>query len=117
MRNKRTLAGRREFKRRLLIENLESRRLLAATDLASISGRVYDDFSGNGYDAGEEVVGAALSLYRDSGNGTFEPTTDSLVASANSDGSGRYEFPRLTSGNYFVSQPADKLQRLCCVEC
>lgn len=106
MRNKRTLAGRREFKRRLLIENLESRRLLAATDLASISGRVYDDFSGNGYDAGEEVVGAALSLYRDSGNGTFEPTTDSLVASANSDGSGRYEFPRLTSGNYFVSQPA-----------
>ena len=106
MRNKRTSARRREFKRRLLLENLESRRLLAATDLASISGLVFNDYSGNGYGAGEEIAGAAVSLYRDSGDGIFQSAVDTSVGSTATGADGRYEFSRLTAGNYFVVQPA-----------
>ena len=106
MRNKRTLARRREFKRRLLLENLESRRLLAATDLASVSGLIYDDFSGDGYQAGEEIAGASVSLYRDTGDGSFQPSVDALVGTATTAADGRYQFTRMTSGNYFVVQPA-----------
>ena len=106
MRNKRTLARRREFKRRLLLENLESRRLLAATDLASISGLIFNDYSGNGYNAGEEIAGATVSLYRDTGDGIFQSAVDTSVGSTSSGADGRYQFSRLNSGNYFVFQPA-----------
>ena len=106
MRNKRILARRREFKRRLLLENLESRQLLAATDLASISGLVFDDFSNNGYQAGEEIAGASVSLYRDTGNGSFQSSSDTLIESTTSSGTGRYQFSRVTAGNYFVVQAA-----------
>ncbi len=107
MRSKRNVARRRRQKRRLLLEGLESRRLLAvATDLASISGLVFDDFSGNGYNAGEEVSGATMSLYRDNGDGVLESASDSFVQSVSTAGDGRYAFSRLTAGNYFVQQPA-----------
>jgi len=53
--------------------------LAAATDLASILGTVFDDFSGNGLDPGEEVVGATIELYRDDGDGSFERATDDVL--------------------------------------
>ncbi|EMI54769.1 SpaA isopeptide-forming pilin-related protein [Rhodopirellula sallentina] len=89
-------------------ESLESRKLLAvATDLANLSGRVFDDFSGDGYTAGEEVAGASLTLYRDDGDDLFEPDAgDVQVATATTDADGRYTFERLTAGQYFVLQPS-----------
>ncbi|MCA9209538.1 MAG: hypothetical protein KDA55_14335, partial [Planctomycetales bacterium] len=64
---------RQEARRRLVgFEPLEGRRVLAATDLASILGLVFDDATGNGYTAGEEVVGATVNLYADDGDGVFE---------------------------------------------
>ncbi|QDT07547.1 hypothetical protein K227x_59750 [Rubripirellula lacrimiformis] len=90
------------------LESLEDRRLLvAAIDLADVVGQVFDDFSGNGYDVGEEVSGAALDIYRDDGDGVFEPGTgDVEVAMAMTDSNGNYRFERLTAGDYFVLQPA-----------
>ncbi|MDB4694902.1 hypothetical protein OAF47_00375 [bacterium] len=93
-------------RRRLFLESLENRRLLVATDLASVTGLVFDDFSGNGYDAGEEVASAALSLYRDNGDGVFQQGTDQLVTTTTTGSDGRYSFNRVSSGGYFVFQGA-----------
>ncbi len=89
-------------------ERLEDRRLLvAATDLTNIAGRVFDDFSGNGFDAGEQVAAAALDLYRDDGDGVFEPGAgDPVIRMTMTDANGNYVFERLTEGSYFVLQPA-----------
>lgn len=106
MRRKRGRDAQMRPRRRLFLEALENRRLLVATDLASISGLVFDDFSGNGYDAGEEVSGASLALYRDNGDGSFQQGSDTLVTSATTAGDGRYVFQRLTAGGYFVFQSA-----------
>ncbi len=93
--------------RNLRVESLESRRVLAAaTDLASITGRVFDDFLGNGFDLGEEVSGAMLELYLDDGDGEFEPDSDDGVLRMTMSGSdGRYQFARLPAAGYFVVQP------------
>ena len=88
--------------RRLFLESLENRRLLVATDLASVTGLVFDDFSGNGYNAGEEVASVALSLYRDNGDGVFDQGIDQLVTNTTTGSDGRYSFNRLSSGGYFV---------------
>ncbi|MGI9470757.1 MAG: DUF11 domain-containing protein, partial [Rubripirellula sp.] len=77
-----------------------------ATDLASISGLVFDDFMGNGYDTGEEVAGATLTLHRDNGDGVFNQGTDTQVSSTTTASDGTYEFGRLTAGGYFVLQDA-----------
>ena len=72
-----------------------------------IQGRVFDDFSGNGFDAGEEVANATLVLYRDDGDGLFEPGAGDVVERTTmTDSNGLYEFERLTAGSYFVFQPA-----------
>ena len=78
---------RQEARRRLVgFEPLEGRRVLAATDLASILGLVFDDATGNGYTAGEEVVGATVNLYADDGDGVFEPGAgDALAATDTTD--------------------------------
>lgn len=106
MRRKRRGGAQMRPRRRLFLEALENRRLLVATDLASVTGLVFDDFSGNGYDAGEEVAAAALSLYRDDGDGVFQQGTDQLVTTTTTGIDGRYSFNRLSSGGYFVFQGA-----------
>ena len=106
MLRKQNVVSRRGTRRRLLMEALEGRRLLVATDLASISGLVFNDFAGNGYDPGEEVAGASLALYLDNGNGAFDPSTDSLVQNTTTGSDGSYAFSRLTAGNYFAVQNA-----------
>ncbi len=93
------------------IETLERRRVLAAAiDLAAINGRVFDDFTGNGFDLGEEVSGASLQLFLDDGDGVFEPGTgDTSVGSTTTDANGNYDFGGLTVGNYFVLQPTQNV--------
>ena len=105
-------ANQRSRRRRLLFEPLENRRLLAAgTDLAAIVGTVFDDFSGDGFSPGEEVSGAAVSLYADTNaNGTFEPGAgDVLQTSTTTNASGQYRFSNLSAGSYFVQQPAQSV--------
>lgn len=101
----------RDYRRRLHLESLENRRLLAAgTDLANLAGRVVVDFSGDGFTPGEQVAGASLTLYRDDGDGLFDTDGgDSEIATATTDADGRYTFARLTAGQYFVEQPAQEV--------
>ncbi len=105
-------AGRPRRRRRF--EVLESRRVLAAAiDLASIEGLVFDDSSGNGFDSGEQIANALLILFRDDGDGVFDPTTgDSQERSATTDATGLYRFEALTAGTYFVQQPAQSVSGL-----
>ncbi|MCR9208291.1 MAG: hypothetical protein NXI28_08690, partial [bacterium] len=92
----------RRGRRRLLLESLESRRLLAvASDLVTILGQVTDSFIGGDF---EDV---ALDLFRDDGDGVFEQDTDDVeVNMAMADPSGNYQFTGVTAGSYFVFQPA-----------
>lgn len=108
-RNRRPVRDRRAHQRpkRLLFESLEDRRLLAATDMAEISGRVFRDQTGNGFDSGEEIAGVTLQLYVDDGDSIFEPGAgDVLQTSEVSDAAGLYSFENLMAGGYFVRQTA-----------
>ncbi|TWU03904.1 SpaA isopeptide-forming pilin-related protein [Neorhodopirellula pilleata] len=97
----------RKNRRRLILEPLEGRRLLAvATDLANLAGRVFDDLTGDGFTTGEQVAGANLNLYRGDGDGQFEPGSgDTEIRTTTTDANGNYLFERLTAGQYFVLQP------------
>ena len=102
---------RRPHRGRLRMEQLELRRVLAApTDLAEISGTLFNDTNGNGtQDGGESgIVSATVELYRDSNNnGVFDPGSDTQVfPNQTTNGSGQYTFSSLTADNYFVRQPA-----------
>jgi uncharacterized repeat protein (TIGR01451 family) len=95
--------------RPLGLEPLETRALLA-TNFGFIEGLVYQDATGNGFTAGEQVVGAAVRLYRDDGDNIFEPGADDpLLDSAVTDGNGQYRFVDLADGNYWVQQPAQNI--------
>ncbi len=98
----------RNQRRQLRLEPLENRRLLAvATDLVNLSGRVFDDLTGDGFTAGEQVASASLTLYRNDGDQVFEPGAgDVQVSTATTNADGRYTFERITAGSYFVLQPA-----------
>jgi len=91
--------------RKLAIETLESREMLAA-DMAEISGVVRTDLQDDGNASNDVVVaGATATLYRDGGNGTFDlgGGDDSVVgASVTTDASGMYRFDQVAAGNYFV---------------
>lgn len=95
-------------KRRLFLEPLEGRQLLAITDLAAIGGVVFDDFSGDGADPGELIDGATINLYADDGDGVFQPggADGAPVATATTNAAGEYQFADLSAGGYFVEQPA-----------
>ncbi len=103
-------AGRRITiaQRRLSLERLETRALLATDCLGFISGTVALDLNANGtVDASEELADVTIQLVRDSnGNGTYDNGTDSVVDTQITDSNGVYEFDGLTAGGYFVVQPA-----------
>ena len=91
------------------IESLETRTLLSATVLPSISGIVYQDMSGGALTATDpHVANATVNLFRDGGDGVFEGKSpgsdDMLVGTATSDANGAYNFTNLNAGTYFVQE-------------
>ncbi len=116
--NKRSQENRRaQSRRRLKMESLENRALMAV-DLAVITGTSFDDLTGNGLTVDDTLIsGATVQLYRDNGDNTFNAGTDTLLGTATTNGSGVYRFASaiaggtlasgtLTAGNYFVRQLA-----------
>ncbi|MFO0902488.1 MAG: DUF11 domain-containing protein [Pirellulales bacterium] len=103
--------SREALRRQLRLEPLETRSLMA-TDLAAISGLVFKDTTNNGFNAGEQIVGAQINLFLDDGDGVFEPGTQDLPppapipSTATSNAQGQYSFGNITAGNYWVQQPA-----------
>ena len=105
--SRRTQTRRRHRQRRLLLESLEQRSLLA-TNLGAIAGTVYLDKTDNGFtadDVGRPSV--TVNLYLDS-NATGIPGVldggDAQVATQLTDASGKYRFEGLSAGTYFVKQ-------------
>lgn len=116
---KRSRRNRRQLDRRLRVEHMEARRLLAA-DLAVISGNVYTDLTDNGLDAGDvAIAGVTVSLFRDDGNGTLGAEDGAAIQTAVTDANGNYIFNGVsakidnTDALYFVQQSAvaGRLQR------
>jgi uncharacterized repeat protein (TIGR01451 family) len=92
----------RRRRKGLHFQSLEDRRLLVtASDLAAIVGTVSSD--------GALVSGANIELYRDNGDGNFNSASDTRVTNVTTGSDGRYQFPRLQVGNYFVFQPAQSI--------
>ncbi|MCL4206106.1 MAG: DUF11 domain-containing protein [Pirellulaceae bacterium] len=95
----------RRNRRRLLLEPLERRNLLAS-DLAAIAGIVFVDQTDDGLTADDvRLPGVTVNLFRDGGDGQFGGD-DAFVGSSVTDGSGRYRFDDLGEGVYFVEQTA-----------
>jgi large repetitive protein len=96
-------------RRGLRFESLETRSLLSATVLPTISGIAYQDLAGGAMTAADpHVSNATVNLFRDGGDGTFEgkyaAADDTLVATATTDANGAYSFTNLNAGTYFVQE-------------
>jgi uncharacterized repeat protein (TIGR01451 family) len=97
--------SRQRHRRRLLMESLETRSLLAA-DLASIAGAAFIDQTDDGLTPGDAPLeGVAIHLYLDDGDGVFS-NDDPLIGSTTTDSQGAYRFDGLAAGLYFVEQAA-----------
>lgn len=123
---KRSQRNRRVSGRKLRVEHMEARRLLAG-DLGAIAGNVFTDLTDNGYDPHNPpavigdpgIAGVTLNLFLDDGNGTFGAEDGAAIQSTTTDANGNYRFDGLssiddsTSALYFVQQAAatGKLQR------
>ncbi len=99
-------------KRRLLLESLTKRELLAA-NIGEISGTAFTDNNGNGqFDVGEPILpNVGVALFRDDGVGnagtlvTSGPNADTQVGLTTSDATtGEYRFSSLSADDYFVQQ-------------
>ncbi len=95
--------------RSLRIESLETRSLLSATVLPTISGVVYQDMSGGALTATDpRVANATVNLFRDGGDGMFTGkapgSDDMIVGTTASDANGVYSFTNLNAGTYFVQE-------------
>jgi hypothetical protein len=79
---------------------------------ASISGLKWNDLNGDGIKQSNEpgLQGWTINLYQDDSDGTFEPGTDKLYATATTDASGNYIFSAAAGtlpvlrGTYFVEE-------------
>lgn len=103
-------AASRRTRRRMFMEQLDSRTVLAS-NLGAIEGLVYVDTTGNGFTIGEEVQGATVDLYLDDGDGNFEPGVGAGLDGAPiqtqvTDANGEYFFTDLGAGDYWVNQIA-----------
>ena len=100
---------RRKRQHRLQLQQLETRRLLVApTDLAQISGVIFDDTNTNAiFDVGEPGInGATVELFLDNGNSVFDAGDSQILPNQTTNGAGQYTFANRTAGSYFVRQPA-----------
>ncbi|MBN1120939.1 MAG: Cna B-type domain-containing protein [Anaerolineae bacterium] len=71
----------------------------------TISGTVFDDIDGGGtQNAGEPgIASVTVALYKDTnGSGVYDPTIDTLVDTATTDGTGSYSFASVAPGSYIV---------------
>ncbi len=101
---------RKPLRRRLGIETLAKRELLAA-DLGSVAGTVYIDLAGNGLTPDDtRLESVEVRLYRDGGDGVFggdDTLVDSVFsAPLSSDTPGEFLFRGLSPGLYYVEQDA-----------
>jgi uncharacterized repeat protein (TIGR01451 family) len=124
--NKRSQRNRRAPSRRLRVEAMEARRLLAG-DLGAIAGNVFTDLTDNGYDPNNPpavvgdpgIAGVTVRLFLDNGNGTFGPEDGVAIQTQVTNANGDYRFDGLSSIDdttpalYFVQQDAapGRLQR------
>ena len=69
-----------------------------------ITGTAFADLDGNGTGAGVEpaVAGVVVTIYRDDGDGAFDPGADSVTSSAVTAADGTHAATDLTSGDYWV---------------
>lgn len=79
-------------------------RAVLAAGAYSISGFLYSDTNRNGIiDPGEPPLANMLvRLFKDNGDGVFNPATDTLVGSQYTGADGSYSFTGLDAGLYFV---------------
>ncbi len=105
--SRRSCQPRRSRRSRLSLESLEFRRLLAADNLASIAGVVFNDINNDGiFDEGTDVPlrDVTVTLTRE-GDPVFRET-------ATTDVDGLYRFDELAAGIYTVTQePVDGLSQ------
>ena len=78
--------------------------VVVITATGVIGDRVWLDCNGNRVlDPGEPgLANVRLFLYRDNGDGMFDPATDALVGQTFSDADGTYAFAGLSGGTYWV---------------
>lgn len=119
---KRSRRNRRQLDRRLRVEHMEARRLMAG-DLGSIAGNVFTDLADDGYQVSDVgIAGVTVSLFKDApgaGAGTLGAEDGAAIQTNVTDANGNYRFNGLSSIDdstdqlYFVQQaPATgKLQR------
>jgi uncharacterized protein (DUF2141 family) len=74
-----------------------------------ISGTTFTDITGNGFSADDTPLGnVTILVFKDNGDGIFDPGTDSVVASqstqAGGPGVGTYTTGGLSIGTYFVEE-------------
>ena len=83
----------------------------------SVGNFVWFDTNDNGVvDAGEQPMsGVDVVLYRDNGNGTFDATTDTFVATQATVG-GAYLFTGLAAGNVLRTSPGVGVRRRAAIE-
>jgi len=99
----RTPRTRKSSQRRLRMERLDKRELLAG-DINSISGTVYNDLTGDGLTADDpRLSGIDVRLYRDGGDAVFGGD-DSTVDTVTTGLAGTYLFEDLEPGLYFLQQ-------------
>ena len=107
----RVSSQRRLARRKIRLELLESRQLMAA----DIQGVVYHDANNDGIVGSAEtrLSGIPIQLFLDNGDGVLG-NTDTLKATATSGANGSYSLSAATAGTYFVvqnSEPAGFVQR------
>jgi large repetitive protein len=99
----------RHDRRGLRFESLETRSLLSATVLPTISGIAYEDPTGSGVIHNDYVLpNVTLDLWRDGGDGVFEGkgagSDDTLVSATTTNANGSYSFSNLTAGTYYIQE-------------
>ena len=94
-------------RRRLTVELLESRSLLSVTVASSVSGSVLHDMTQNGAPVEDKLSGITLNLYKDGGDGVFQGSgagDDTSAGSTKTAADGTYRFDNLAPGTYFVRE-------------
>ena len=99
----RTPRTRKPSQRRLRMERLDKRELLAG-DINTISGTVYNDLTGNGLTVDDtRLSGIDVRLFRDGGDNVFGGD-DTTIGTRTTAAPGTYLFEDLEPGLYFLQQ-------------